>query len=208
MSGGCLFISTYTVSLALYSCVCHHVRLSWLSIHLVCMCCCAVPYTPSTVPATSYTATRPDGRSWTLYSAHADYDAAASICEAKGQKLVSAHSQEDAQSIASLAANLPLKWVPGFGLPVTTTYVLVGMRYDSSKQAYTWQDGTAPDWSPAGLSAPPTERNCMVVASNGSWIPMHCSRQAVGFACQSGTYTPPPCAAGMVRDGTGTCGET
>lgn len=169
----------------------------------------AVPYTPSTVQATSYTATRPDGRSWTLYSAHADYDAAVSICEAKGQKLVSLHSQSDAQSLAGLAANLPFTWSPGFGLPVSSTYMRVGAIFDTSKQQYTWQDGTPFDWLPAsfGTGSAPAGRNCVAVASNGTWTPVHCSRQPLSFACQSGSYVQVSCPHGTVKDTAGECGE-
>ena len=89
---------------------------------------------------------------WTLYTALADYGAAAAICGSQGLHLVSVHSAADNAALAALAARHP-KWSAGIAVNGT---LLLGLRYNASTQAYAWQDGSRGDWSPFGSKGMPT----------------------------------------------------
>lgn len=135
-------------------------------------------------------------RTWTLYTAQADYAASADICSSQGLQLVSVHSAADNAALAALAAKHP-KWSAGFAVNGT---LLLGLRYNASSQAYAWQDGSELDWWPANInltSAAPG-RDCMAVTADGGWQPVSCTRLPASFACQNSTADDlAPCAAGF-----------
>jgi hypothetical protein len=125
-------------------------------------------------------------RTFTLFTAQADFTAASTICAGHGPQLASVHSAEDNAALAGLAARDP-KWSGGR----IGGSMLLGLRYNAS--GYTWQDGTAVDWAPDGfdLTQPPPaapvvgySRHCVLVLSDGSWAPISCTRQPASFACQ------------------------
>eukprot|EP00883_Tetradesmus_obliquus_P016259 jgi/Sobl393_1/9451/SZX66050.1 len=146
---------------------------------------CAFNYTPSEVASSSHAVMHGD-RTFTLFTAQADFEAAASICASHGLQLASAHAADDNAALAGLAAQ-DRKWSGGH----IGGSMLLGLRYNGS--SYAWQDGTDVDWAPDGfdLTQPPPaapvtgySRHCVVVLSNGSWAPISCTRQPASFACQ------------------------
>jgi hypothetical protein len=146
----------------------------------------AVNYTASAV-ASSEHAVMHGNRTWTLYTAQADYAAATDICSSQGLQLVSVHSAADNAALAALAAKHP-KWSAGFAVNGT---LLLGLRYNASSQAYAWQDGSRGDWSPfgtEGMPAPPAGKDCVAILADGWWQPVSCTRLPGSFACQSGDY--------------------
>jgi hypothetical protein len=82
-------------------------------------------------------------RTFTLFTAQADFTAASTICAGHGLQLASVHSAEENAALAGLAAPDP-KWSGGR----IGGSMLLGLRYNAS--GYTWQDGTAVDWAPDG----------------------------------------------------------
>uniref|UniRef100_A0A383VLJ3 C-type lectin domain-containing protein n=1 Tax=Tetradesmus obliquus TaxID=3088 RepID=A0A383VLJ3_TETOB len=146
---------------------------------------CAFNYTPSEVASSSHAVMHGD-RTFTLFTAQADFEAAASICASHGLQLASAHAADDNAALAGLAAQ-DRKWSGGH----LGGSMLLGLRYNDS--SYTWQDGTEVDWAPDGfdLTQPPPpapvtgySRLCVVVLADGTWTPISCTRQPASFACQ------------------------
>ncbi|WIA31180.1 hypothetical protein OEZ86_001185 [Tetradesmus obliquus] len=147
---------------------------------------CAVNYTVAEVPSSEH-AILQGNRTWTLYTALAEYGAAAAICSSQGLQLVSVHSAADNAALAALAAKHP-RWSGGFAVNGT---LLLGLRYNASTQAYAWQDGSRGDWSPFGSKgppAPPEGKDCVAVLASGWWQPISCTRLPGSFVCQSGDY--------------------
>jgi hypothetical protein len=155
-----------------------------------------VNYTAAEV-ASSEHAMMQGNRTWTLYTAQADYAAAANICNSQGLQLVSVHSAADNAALAKLAAQHP-KWSAGFAVNGT---LLLGLRYNASMQAYEWQDGTRGDWWPedSNLTTAAPGKDCMALtASGGAWQPVSCTRAPASFVCQNSTPSDmTPCAAGF-----------
>jgi hypothetical protein len=146
----------------------------------------AVNYTASAV-ASSEHAVMNGNRTWTLYTAQADYAAATDICSSQGLQLVSVHSASDNEVLAALAAKYR-KWSAGFAVNGT---LLLGLRFNASTQAYAWQDGSRGDWSPfgaKGMPVPPEGKDCVAILASGWWQPVSCTRLPGSFACQSGDY--------------------
>jgi hypothetical protein len=156
----------------------------------------AVNYTASEV-ASSEHAVMQGNRTWTLYSAQADYAAAADICSSQGLQLVSVHSADDNAALAALAAQYP-NWSAGLAVGGA---LMLGLRFNATAQAYVWQDGTDVDWWPesSNLTTAPPGLDCMAVtASSGTWQPVSCTRVPASFVCQNSTPSSmAPCAAGF-----------
>ncbi|KAF6263542.1 hypothetical protein COO60DRAFT_414972 [Scenedesmus sp. NREL 46B-D3] len=149
-------------------------------------------------------------RTFTLFTAQADYTAASTICAGHGLQLASIHSAADNAALASLAAK-DGKWSGGH----IGGSMMLGLRYNAS--SYTWLDGTDVDWAPEGfdLTQPPPaaavigySRHCVVVLSNGTWAPISCTRQPASFACQhtlTAAAAARECAPGFHLSAADTC---
>lgn len=153
-------------------------------LHSDCAACLlvAVPYSAAEVSSSPH-AVMQGNRTWTLYSAQADYAGASSICAAQGLTLVSVHSEADNAALAGLASKYP-KWGAGFAANGT---LLTGLRWSAGLSMYSWQDGSAVDWSPEGFnltSLVQLGKECMVVLADGSWQSVSCTHLPAAFACQ------------------------
>lgn len=85
--------------------------------------------------------------------------------------------------------------------------MLLGLKFNATKQAFEWQDGTFVDYAPQGINlatAPATagSAGCMAVLANGTWVPVSCTKQPLSFGCNINSIqvvvSPPvgPCSAG------------